>query len=183
MFSLMLSLPEKWNYTTKGLAAICKNGIDSTCSTVKELGGDGYVMRKRLRNTKGHLTETEYTILEYPAPQETPDNLPKQESPVLEGQPPETPKPEIPVLGNPVLGNPEQENPIQLNTKELNKKELMTDLSSTNPPIYRTDTEPSQSPFTDTMDAVDVYRQIIKDNIEYDCLSQSYDVESLDEII
>lgn len=188
MLSLMLSLPENWDYTTKGLAAICKDGIDSICSTIKELEKNGYVIRRRLRNTKGHLTETEYTILEYPKPQEIPDNLPKPENPVLEEYPPETPKPENPILDNPVLGKPilekpEQENPVQLNTKELNKEGLITDVSSTNQSICPSDAEPLQSSFSDSIDAVGVYRQIIKDNIEYNCLSQSYDVERLDEII
>lgn len=183
MLSLMLSLPENWDYTTKGLAAICKDGIDSICSTVKELEKNGYVIRRRLRNTKGHLTETEYTILEYPKTQEPPDNLPKPENPVLEEQSSETPEPDNPILDKPILGSPEQENPAQLNTKELNKEELITDISSTNLSISRANIEPSQPSFPGLIDAVDVYRQVIKDNIEYDCLSQSYDVERLDEII
>ena len=29
LLSLMLSLPEDWDYTMKGLARICKDGIDS----------------------------------------------------------------------------------------------------------------------------------------------------------
>lgn len=33
LLSLMLSLPEDWDYTTKGLAKICKDGVDSICST------------------------------------------------------------------------------------------------------------------------------------------------------
>ena len=37
LLSLMLSLPEDWDYTTKGLAKICKDGVDSICSTVNEL--------------------------------------------------------------------------------------------------------------------------------------------------
>ena len=64
LLSLMLSLPEGWDYTTKGLACICKDGVDSICSTVKELEKAGYVQRRRLRNELGHLTEIEYTILE-----------------------------------------------------------------------------------------------------------------------
>ena len=66
LLSLMLSLPEDWDYTTKGLACICKDGVDSICSTVKELEKAGYVQRRRLRNELGHLTEIEYTILEKP---------------------------------------------------------------------------------------------------------------------
>lgn len=29
LLSLMLSLPDNWDYTTKGLAHICKDGVDS----------------------------------------------------------------------------------------------------------------------------------------------------------
>lgn len=31
LLSMMLSLPEEWNYTTRGLAAICKEGADCIC--------------------------------------------------------------------------------------------------------------------------------------------------------
>ena len=37
LLSLMLSLPEDWDYTTKGLARICRDGVDSICATVREL--------------------------------------------------------------------------------------------------------------------------------------------------
>ena len=37
LLSLMLSLPEGWDYTTKGLARICKDGVDSICAGVREL--------------------------------------------------------------------------------------------------------------------------------------------------
>ncbi len=62
LLSLMLSLPEDWDYTTKGLARICKNGIDSICATVKELEAHGYVERRRVRNEKGQMTTVEYTL-------------------------------------------------------------------------------------------------------------------------
>lgn len=29
LLSLMLSLPEDWDYTTRGLSCICKDGVDS----------------------------------------------------------------------------------------------------------------------------------------------------------
>ena len=37
LLSLMLSLPEEWDYTTKGLSVICKDGVDSITSAIKEL--------------------------------------------------------------------------------------------------------------------------------------------------
>ena len=42
LLSLMLSLPEEWDYTTKGLARICKDGVDSICAGVRELEEHGY---------------------------------------------------------------------------------------------------------------------------------------------
>lgn len=53
LLSLMLSLPEDWNYTTRGLAAICKEGTDSIGSALKELEKAGYIVRNRLRTKRG----------------------------------------------------------------------------------------------------------------------------------
>ena len=39
LLSLMLSLPEDWDYTTRGLAYICKDGVDSICATVRLASG------------------------------------------------------------------------------------------------------------------------------------------------
>lgn len=39
LLSLMLSLPEEWDYTAKGLAHICKDGVDSICAGVRGAGG------------------------------------------------------------------------------------------------------------------------------------------------
>ena len=45
LLSLMLSLPENWDYTTKGLAAICKDGTDSIGYTnhICEICGNSYI--------------------------------------------------------------------------------------------------------------------------------------------
>ena len=70
LLSLMLSLPEDWDYTTKGLARICRDGVDSICATVRELEDAGYIIRERVRNANGRLGSIEYTILEQPRPPE-----------------------------------------------------------------------------------------------------------------
>ena len=90
LLSLMLSLPEEWDYTTKGLARICKDGVDSICAGVRELEEHGYVIRQRVRNPNGQLGAIEYTILEQPRP----------------------PEPGKPERENPVLDNPEQAYPV-----------------------------------------------------------------------
>ena len=166
LLSLMLSLPEDWDYTTKGLARICRDGVDSICSTVKELEEHGYIIRQRIRNEKGQMTTVEYIIMEQPKPP-----LPEQGKP----------KRENPVLDNPVLGNPEQDNPDQLNTKELN-----TDLSNTKPsnPIQSNPYGPQAADGIGT-DTRETYREIILENIEYDIISQDrqLDRDRLDEIV
>ena len=178
LLSLMLSLPENWDYTTKGLAAICKDGIDSISSCIRELEKHGYIIRERMRNEKGQLTTIEYTILEQPK-----NTLPEQEKPIREN----------PVLDIPAQAEPIQENTAQLNTNKSNKKELNTDISNTYPiKSYQKEPEPTkvaQLPKEKSdrigYDEVETYRQIIKENIDYDVLSVNLnrDAAMLDEIV
>ena len=51
LLSMMLSLPEEWNYTTRGLAAICKEGADCIGSALRELEQAGYIVRSRIRDS------------------------------------------------------------------------------------------------------------------------------------
>ena len=178
LLSLMLSLPENWDYTTKGLAAICKDGIDSISSCIRELEKHGYIIRERMRNEKGQLTTIEYTILEQP--KSTP---PEQEKPIREN----------PVLDIPAQVEPIQENTAQLNTNKSNIKELNTDISNTYPiKSYQKEPKPTkaeQPPKEKSdrigYDEVETYRQIIKENIDYDVLSVNLnrDAAMLDEIV
>ena len=87
----MLSLPEEWDYTTKGLAQICKNGVDSIATALKELERHGYLTRRRIRCANGQLGDIEYTI---------------HEQPVNDGTEPSSPKRENPRQGNPRLEDP-----------------------------------------------------------------------------
>ena len=172
LLSLMLSLPENWDYTTKGLAAICKDGIDSISSCIRELEKHGYIIRERMRNEKGQLTTIEYTILEQP--KNTP---PEQEKPIREN----------PVLDIPAQAEPIQENTAQLNTNKSNIKELNTDISNTyHIKSYQKEPEPTKEK-SDRIgyDEVETYRQIIKGNIDYDVLSVNLnrDAAMLDEIV
>ena len=180
LLSLMLSLPEEWDYTTKGLARICKDGVDSICAGVRELEEQGYVIRERVRNPNGQLGSIEYTILEQPRPPER--EKPERENPVLHN----------PEQALPVLGEPGQGNTAQLNTKESSKQKSKKELSSTegsNPirsnPQPLTGTPPAEERIgTDRMGAREVYREIILDNIGYEYLIQDshIDREQLDEI-
>ena len=170
LLSLMLSLPENWDYTTKGLARICKDGVVSICAGVRELEEQGYVVRERVRNPNGQLGAIEYTILEQPRP-------PERENPVQVN----------PVLDNPVLEKPEQEKPAQLNKDISSKQRSKTDLSSTeisNPIQSNPQPLTGTRMGTDGMGAREIYREIILENIGYAYLIQDshIDREQLDEI-
>ena len=45
----------RWDYTTRGLASICKEGVDSVCATVRELEAAGYIIRRRIRDKNGQM--------------------------------------------------------------------------------------------------------------------------------
>jgi len=66
LLSLMLNLPDNWDYTLKGLSTICGDGISSVRAGLVELEKHGYVYRKRMRDEHGRLANTEYSIFEVP---------------------------------------------------------------------------------------------------------------------
>ena len=147
LLSVMLSLPDEWDYTLRGLAAISREGVDAIREAIRELEDAGYIVRSRGRNEKGQLSGTEYVIYEHP--QQSADapvlDIPTQEKSVVADKPKEeskatkhldfntsktisesyeapdssgkTPMWENPTLENPTLEKPTLENPTQLNTK------------------------------------------------------------------
>ena len=173
LLSLMLSLPEDWDYTMKGLARICKDGIDSISGGIRELEAHGYLIRERIRNENGQLGSIEYTILEQPKPP-----VPMQGAPILEN----------PIQAVPTLDTPMQGDPAQLNTKGSSNQISKKDLSSTeasNPIPSNPPTPAGARMGTDRMGARECYREVILDNIEYSYLVQDshIDREQLDEIV
>ena len=157
LLSLMLSLPDDWDYTLKGLARICRDGVDSIAAAVNELEEAGYIVRKRVRDDKGRVRDMEYTILEHP----------KEDIP---------PKLDFPVQENPVQDNPVQEKRPQLSTKESNIQQSSTEESI---PIL------SNQMGTDEMLKREQYRELLKENIEYDILTENHclDRERIDELL
>ena len=181
LLSQMLSLPEDWDYTLKGLSLINREKIDAIREAIKELERAGYIVRSRERDEKGRLRGADYVIFEQPQP----------------------PTPDLPTLENPTLENPTQEkptleNPMQLN-KDIQKTDLPkkeksnTDLSSNhsipilspNPSPLREETAEPERKGTEAADAYSVYEEIIKDNIDYHILKQDmkFDGDRLDEIV
>lgn len=94
LLSLMLSLPDTWNYSVAGLVSLSKDGKDSVMSALAELEKFNYLTRKRVQNDKGQFAGIEYHIFE----------LPQGQNPVAE---------------KPISDNPISEKPPLLNTKRI----------------------------------------------------------------
>jgi hypothetical protein len=174
LLSMILSLPEEWNYTTRGLASICKEGVDAIGSALKELETAGYIVRRQLRGANGRITDTEYIIYEQPQPKKL-DMLP---SDVVS-----------PDTENPDMVKPDTEKPAELNIEKSNTEKTITYGSSTDSIPFR---EPAaaQLPERKGRDAMSVsemenYRDLILENIEYDHLCREFTTyrEDLDEIV
>lgn len=67
LLSFMLSLPEDWDYSIKGLSARNKEGVKSIRAILRELEERGYLVRKRIQSGNGHF-DYEYYIYEKPQP-------------------------------------------------------------------------------------------------------------------
>ena len=119
LLSMILSLPDEWNYTTRGLAAICKEGVDAIGSALKELETAGYIVRRQLRGANGRITDTEYIIYERPHPRE--DSTPDTPAPGTD-----SPDTENPDMVPSDMDTPYLEMPAELNTKESNSQSALS---------------------------------------------------------
>lgn len=169
LLSMMLSLPNEWNYNTRGLAAICKEGVDAIGSAIRELEGRGYIVRRQLRGTDGRITDTEYTIYEQP---QQPDP-PAPELPDAPG--PDMPHPENPYVAGPDMVGPHPEMAAELNINTSSKKKENTKRCS----------DLSVRPSTGVMGQTDVTdrRAQIMEQIEYDRIVTPASREQIDEFV
>ena len=164
LLSLMLSLPEEWDYTLKGLSIICKEGIDAIRVSIVELEKQGYIERRRNRNAKGQLTNTEYIIHEYPI-----TVTPKSEKPTLEN----------PILDNPTLEKPTLANPTQINKDKTIKEKINTDC------IKYQSINPSEQTNSDErlIERYNKTKSEIKKQIDYDTLILSNNEDIINDIV
>ena len=60
LLSLMLSLPDDWNYNISGLVTLSKDGKDSVMSALAELEKFGYLTRSRVKDDNGKFAGVQY---------------------------------------------------------------------------------------------------------------------------
>ena len=103
LLSVMLGLPDDWNYSVTGLAAIRSESKNTINSILNELEEFGYLKRTLIRSANGTIAGYEYDIYEEPYPK--------------------NPDTEKPYPKNPDLDNWYQYNNNKLNNNKLNNKE------------------------------------------------------------
>ena len=172
----MLSLPENWDYTLKGLTCLFTDGLDSIRQGIRELEEHGYIVRERKRDSKGRLGGMEYVIYETP-------REPVEKSDAAAFLEPAT---DLPICACPAEESPTTENPTQdkpaeetaMTYKEIKNKELRESRTH--------ESNPNQSIREPTpMDVMgyEEAREIVQENIEYSILCERYPPERLDEIV
>ena len=174
LLSYMLSLPDDWDYSLKGLTTGCKDGLDSVRTTVLELEEHGYVRRQKVRNARGQIIDYDYQVYESPA-----EDVPAVPDDDNSAPPPSTSsnqksgvKPcSSPFLDFPNMAEPNLEKATQQNTNKQNTKRQSTNLSG----------QAGESADFDQMEAQ--VREEFRERLEIDTLAQRYDPEMLEELL
>ena len=189
LLSLMLSLPETWDYTLSGLAKISLEGKDAIRATVVELEKAGYIQRHQTTGKDGKFGSNEYIIREYPASHEPPPEKPSSAQPL----------PENPTTENPSTVSTQTENPTQIKKDPVKKDQEITDSVSTESFPFPSVPSPSPAPVETerkrkegkrrrqsvSKGEMDAYREMIRENIDYDGFvrERPYDAGQLDEMV
>ena len=161
LLSKMLSFNDGWQFSTRGLSAICKEGPDAILSALRELENYGYLVRHQARDEKGRMSSMVFEI--YEKPQEV---LPEAGNPYTEN-----PDADNQVTEKPYTGNPAQRNTDQVITEKTN-----TSLNN------------YQSINLDGMDRMDEresYRELLWENLELDILAHDtrLDMDRVNELL
>lgn len=183
LLSLMLSLPDDWNFNMRGLSSICKEGLEAIGNALKELEKAGYMVRNQLRGANGRITDTEYIIYERP-------QKPDPAGPDTAG--PDTPPPDttLPYPGNPDMvepdmADPSAENPALLNTKKSNTKKSNTQRPNIHSFPPTAPSAPPAAPVAPVEGMKEIFerREDIKAQIEYDLIADPCNRTQLDEFV
>ena len=218
LLSTILSLPPDWDYTLSGLAKIAADGNDSVRSALVELENNGYLIRFQSRDERGRMSVNEYIVYECPEQNPNYDPTKDTETPHTEkksthskkasakpiaplSENPATVKnnSETPPTENPITDKPTTEKPTTDTIKKLNTN--ISNTNQSNHSINRADAREAEdridridfqenNDFSDYSAERDYYREIIRENIEYDYFSENrnnpilkVDMGKIDEIV
>ena len=191
LLSLMLSLPETWDYTLAGLARISLEGKDAIRAAVVELEKAGYIHRSQTTDKTGKFSNNEYIIRECPTSHEPPPEGPSSAHPLSEN----------PTTDKPSTASTQTGNPTQINKDPVKKEKKITDSVSTesfpfpSAPFMTPAPAAAQPPEVKgrkrsrsigmSQGEMDGCRELIRENIAYDDFIREhpYDAGQLDEMV
>lgn len=212
LLSMMLSLPDEWHYSIRGLTAICKEGVSSISATIRELEDCGYV-RRHQPIVDGKFQEIEYIIYENPQPKtanndasadaEEPGSAdqavsePHNGSSYADNSHTEKPCAENPYTGSPDTETPDAQKPHAYKRTKQTRTERTNTEENNNPSINHAAAPAKKMDRMDGMDSelmkklgairlsgdFEHYREIVKENIEFDYLCYDHDRETLEGIV
>lgn len=129
MLITLLSLPDNWHLTIKGLCEILPDGKDKISKNINSLIEKGYVTREQSRGENGKFDSTDLEVHETP--------IPRNAEPKTGCKEPEIPTvteilpcPENPDTVNRDTENPQPKNPPQYNTNISNNHKEDNTVSS-----------------------------------------------------
>ena len=173
----MLSLPESWDYTLKGLTSLFSDGIDSIRQGINELEKHGYIVRERKRDSRGRLGGMEYVI--YETPHKPVENsidsaYPKSQDPTTENPTQDSSAEEMPTVYKEI----NKYNKNKSMTFEINKNSFLPEVSEDLEECAPVENS-GRKELSDTSRA----REEIKKQIEYDVMVQRCQPSQLDELV
>ncbi len=195
LLSLMLSLPDDWEYTLTGLAAINRESKDAIRSAIHELEVAGYVRRRQTVDARGKFSRSEYIV--YEEPQLT------EEEPTMAGKPTEaeplesvtaptmsenTAEPEPTMTENATTETTTAGRATQINKDIQSKEKQNTDTMNPSFPflqVSREEDEEEGKRKETSVGEMACYRELIQENIDYDALLCDHpeDRDKLDEVV
>ncbi len=116
LMMIVLSLPEKWEFTISGLAVMCGISQDAVNRCIKELCALGYAEVRQSKDGKGRFSQKDYLFYETPE-----GSVPLTEKPVTDNPVTDNPVTDNPVTDEPVTEKPEQSNNNTYKDNKSNK--------------------------------------------------------------
>lgn len=196
LLSVMLSLPDDWNYSNRGIAGIVKEGVSAVGTGLRELEAAGYIKRTPLRDEHGQITTVEYVIYEQPHKEDEPKTEYSAETEETTETEPFSENDDFfaskensyanePHIENKDVVSADMENREQLNTNKTNTKKSNTDCNkyqSTN----NAEPEEKERKNSVSIDWIDRYNKTtaaIKSQIDYDTLITTNNAELVNDIV
>ena len=133
LLSVMLSLPDDWNFSAKGLATLSPDSDEMVNQSLKELEKYGYLKRTPVR-VKGVIRDWNYDIYEVPQTLENITSSPLRDLPQMAEPQMVTPQMAEPQQASPFMVKQPQQNTNIQNTNKLNNNSANAELGQSSIP-------------------------------------------------